>query len=98
MRVHWTARAETRLDAIHAYIAQENPSAAVRLVQAMLSRSQQIGEFPSSGRRVPDYARDDVRELIEGDYRIIYLILADRIDVLAVMHGAQLLPGDLHAL
>ena len=98
MKVHWTARAEARLDAIHAYIAQDNPAAALRVVQQILRRSWQIAAFPNSGRRVPDYARDDVRELIEGSYCIVYRLLADRIDVLAVMHNAQLLPTDLGEL
>lgn len=64
----------------------------------MLRRSWQIGTFPSSGRRVPDYRRDDVRELIEGNYRIVYRILPAQIDVLAVMHLAQLLPTDMQDL
>ncbi|PIQ37225.1 MAG: hypothetical protein COW59_08445 [Lysobacterales bacterium CG17_big_fil_post_rev_8_21_14_2_50_64_11] len=58
----------------------------------------QIAAFPRSGRRVADYGRDDVRELSEGDYRLIYRILSDRIDVLTVMHSAQLLPHDMDAL
>ena len=66
MKVHWTARAEARLDAIHAYIAQDNPAAASRIVQQVLRRSSQIAAFPDSGRRVADYAREDVHELIEG--------------------------------
>lgn len=98
MKVHWTARAEARLDAIHAYIAQDNPAAALRIAQQILRRSWQIATFPSSGRRVPDYVREDVRELIEGQYRIVYRIGPARIDVLAVMHVAQLLPADMQKL
>lgn len=98
MKVYWTIRAEIRLDAIHAYIAQENPSAGLQVAQRILQRSSQIAEFPESGRRVPDYDRDDVRELIEGNYRIVYRLLRDRIDVLTVMHCAQLLPSDLGKL
>lgn len=98
MKVHWTARAEARLDAIHAYIAQDNPAAALHIAQQILRRSWQIATFPDSGRRVPDYTREDVRELIEGNYRIIYRLLADHIDVVAVMHRAQLLPTDLSDL
>ena len=77
------------------YIAQDNPAAALRIVQQVLRRSWQIAALPGSGRRVPDYAREDVRELIEGQYRIVYRILPTRIDVLTVMHVAQLLPTDV---
>ena len=99
MKVHWTARAEARLDAINAFIAQDNPAAARRIVLDLLRRSQQIATFPASGRCVADYAREDVRELIEGKYRIVYRIVgSNRIDVLAVMHVAQLLPTDVHEI
>lgn len=98
MKVHWTTRSVTRLDSIQAYISRDNPAAALRLLQQLVRRSVQIAAFPSSGRRVADYAREDVRELIEGEYRIVYRIGVDRIDVLTVMHVAQLLPNDVRGL
>jgi len=48
-----------------------------------------------SGRNVPEYLAEDVRELIEKPYRIIYRIKPDQIDVLAVVHGARLLSLDI---
>lgn len=98
MKVHWSARAVARLDAIHTYVAQDNPGAALRIVQHIARRAGQIAAFPNSGRSVPDYARDDVRELIEGEYRIVYRVGADRIDVLTVKHCAQRLPPELRKL
>jgi len=44
---------------------------------------------------VPEYEAEDIRELIEKPYRIIYRVKQDQIDVLAVIHGAQLLPGEI---
>ncbi len=89
MRVHWTDTAEGHLDAIYDYIAQDSPEYAMRMVDRLTRRSQQISEFPFSGRRVPEYDDvDQIREVIEGPYRIIYHIKPDRIDVLAVIHGA----------
>jgi toxin ParE1/3/4 len=41
---------------------------------------------------VQEYERDDVREVLEYPYRIIYRIKPDQIDVLAVVHGARELP------
>ena len=54
-----------------------------------------IATFPRSGRMVPEYEAPDIREVIERPYRIIYRIKTDQIDILAVVHGAQLLPPDL---
>jgi len=89
MKVHWTDTAEGHLEGIYAYIAQDSPEYAKRMVDRITRRSQQVSEFPLSGRRVPEYDIDQIRELIEGPYRIIYYIKADQIDVLAVLHGAM---------
>lgn len=89
MKVHWTETAEGHLDAIYAYIAQDSPQYALRMVDRLTQRSQQIADFPLSGRKVPEYEMDQIREVIEGPYRIIYYVKPDRIDVLAVIHGSQ---------
>jgi len=89
MKVHWTDTAEAHLDAIYAYIAQDSPQYAMRMVDRLTRRSQQIADFPLSGRKVPEYEADQIREVIEGPYRIIYDIKPDQIDVLAVIHGSQ---------
>jgi toxin ParE1/3/4 len=89
MKVHWTDTAEGHLDAIYAHIAQDSPEYAKRMVDRLTRRSQQIGDFPFSGRRVPEYDVDRIREVIEVPYRIIYHIKPDQIDVVAVIHGAM---------
>ncbi len=89
MKVHWTDTAQEHLDAIHAYIAQDSPEYAKRVIDRLTRRSQQIVGFPLSGRRVPEYDMDQIREVIEGAYRIIYHIKSDQIDVLAVVHSAM---------
>ena len=88
MKVHWTVTAEGHLDAIHNHIALDSPVYAKRMVDHLTRRSRQIGDFPLSGRRVPEYEIDQIR-IIEGPYRIIYHIKPDQIDVLAVIHGAM---------
>ncbi|MBK1632714.1 plasmid stabilization protein [Thiohalocapsa halophila] len=89
MKVHWTESAEAHLDAIYAYIAQDSQTYALRMVDRITQRSQQIGAFPLSGRRVPEYDIDQIREVFCGAYRLIYHIKSDQIDILAVVHGAQ---------
>ena len=89
MKVHWTETAEAHLDAIYAHIAQDSPEYARRMVDRLTRRSQQIGQFPFSGRKVPEYDIEPIREVIETSYRIIYHVKSDQIDVLAVIHGAM---------
>jgi len=97
VKVVWTDRAKARLKKIHAEIAEEAPRAADDLVRRLVRRSLQLQTVARSGRKVPEYDRDDIRELKERPYRIIYQ-LSDRVDVVAVMHYRQLLPGDVEGL
>ena len=65
------------------------PNYANRTIDRLTRRSQQIADFPLSGRRVPEYDMDQVREVIETPYRIIYHIKPDQIDILAVIYGSM---------
>ncbi len=95
MRVHWTNTAVDHLLAIHEYTAQNSEIYADRLMDRLTRRSEQIGRLPQSGRMVPEYKREDLREVIERPYRIIYRIKEEQIDVLAVVHSAQQLPPEV---
>jgi plasmid stabilization system protein ParE len=54
--------------------------------------------LPHAAGIVPEYSQPDVREVFLYQYRIIYRILAERIDVIAIVHGAKPLPVDLSDL
>ncbi len=92
MNVQWTTTAIDHLHSIHSYIAQSSPHYAKRIVDRLTKRSLQISEFPLSGRIVPEAESQQIREVMEGPYRLIYYIKSDQIDVLAVIHGAQQTP------
>lgn len=87
----WTEAAIRQLQTIHDFIAQTSSEYALRIVDRLTQRSIQIASFPRSGPTVPEYELDDVRQIVEGSYRIIYLIddALDGIAVLAVVHTAR---------
>ena len=94
MKAHWTRNAISHLANMYEYIALNSPTYAKRTVDKITRRSEQIAGQPYSGRKVPEYDAEDIRELIEKPYRIIYRIKPDQIDVVAVIHGAQLIPDN----
>ena len=98
MRVVWTDRAKARLRQIPTYIAQDQPIDAERMVDRLTRRVAQLAEHPRSGRIVEKYQREDLRELIEAPYRIVYLILAERIDIVTVRNTRRVLPRRLDEL
>ncbi|MFN9228495.1 MAG: type II toxin-antitoxin system RelE/ParE family toxin [Pseudanabaena sp.] len=89
MNVFWTNKAIEQLTAIHSYHAQVSPQYATRLVDLITKRSQQIGTFPNSGRILPEINLEQIREVIEANYRIIYYVGSDKVDILAVVHGVK---------
>lgn len=93
MDVIWTQEALERLEDIQYYLAvqEKAPQAARDTLDRIFAREPQIQEMPLSGRVVPDYKIANLRELLEGSYRIIYLIQNNRILIVSVMHQSRLL-------
>jgi toxin ParE1/3/4 len=94
VRVRWTRTAIGHLAAIYEHISQDSRRYARRMVDRITARSRQIAQFPRSGQMVPEYQDPDIREVIEGSYRVLYEVAADELRVLAVVHGAHLLPPE----
>ena len=89
MKVTWTARARTRLAEIHDYIAQDSKPRALAMVDRILDRAELLMLAPRSGARLQAFVDDEVRELLERPYRIIYRVSANSIEILTVKHYRQ---------
>ena len=94
MKLYWTGTAKNDLKAIRRYIAADNPNAANRWVDRLRARAKKALQAPLAGRKVPEFSREDIRELIEGNYRIVYQVFEDRLVVLTVFEGHRLFPED----
>jgi plasmid stabilization system protein ParE len=89
VQVYFTPSARESLRDISQYIRRISPDAERRTRERIIRRARQLAEFPDSGRMVPEYEVPAVREIIEGSYRIWYRVRDDRVDVLAILHGAR---------
>lgn len=93
MTIHWTRAALADLEAIEVYISRHSARYARGMVERIFDRVQQLEDHPLSGPVVPEYGDESLRELLEKPYRIIYRVLEDRVDILAVIHAARSVPG-----
>jgi len=50
-----------------------------------------LDQFPRSGRKVPEFDDENIRELIAYSYRIIYLVEESEVLIAAVIHGSRML-------
>ena len=92
MRIQWSPLAVDRISEIADYIAQDDPLAAEKWTRSLFDRVKQVKDFSKSGRYVPEINRKDIRELIYGNYRIIYRTDKKVISILTVRHSKQILP------
>lgn len=92
MKVIWSELAVQRVSEIAEYIADDNVSAADKWVGRIFKRAEDLSLFENSGRRVPESNDKKIRELVFGNYRIIYKIQSTVVYVLTVRHFKQMLP------
>ena len=59
-------------------LLKSSPEYGRKTVDRLTNRSKQIAAFPMSGRKAPEFEMDQIREVIEGQYRIIYYISLNR--------------------
>ena len=94
MKIIWSPLAIDRISEIAEYISQDNPNASVKWIDNIFTKIEQLNEFPESGRIVPEMSRNNIRELIYGNYRIVYRIESEQISILTVRHFKQILPSE----
>ena len=92
MKILWTDQAFLRLAEIEAFIARDNPETAERFVARLIDRADRLADQPSLGRTVPELPGSGLRELIEGNYRIVYRVRASTVEILTVFEGHRRLP------
>ena len=95
MKLRWTRRARRDLVDIARYIGRDKPEAARRWVARLRQCARAVAELPESGRRVPETAREDVREVLVRSYRIVYLIDAETVWILTLFEGHRLFPREV---
>ena len=92
--VDWTNRAWSDLEQAADYIAQDSPNYAATLLAQARDAARSLDRFAERGRIVPELRDAAIREVFVGSYRLVYRILQNRVEVLALVHGAR----DLAAL
>ncbi len=94
MRVVWTNEAVRKLDEIERFIAQDNPERASSFIDVLLEKGDFIGVYPDIGRVVPELSYSEIREILVGNYRIVYRRTSLHVEILTVFDGHRLLRFD----
>lgn len=90
VQINWTIQAQNDLKDIALYISKDSKRYARLQVERIKKRTQVLKSYGFLGRKVPEFNQENIRELIEGNYRIIYKTVAEeRIDILTIHHSAK---------
>jgi toxin ParE1/3/4 len=91
VKVRWTPQAADDLEAITEFIGQDSEHYASLFVMDVLQAVERLAHLPRIGRVVPEINDPAIREIILGNYRIIYRLHVELVEILTVYHGAKLL-------
>jgi len=88
-RLLWTEPARDDLREILRFIGQDNPVAARNVIREIREKVERLTQFPLSGRAVPELSDADFREVIVENYRVIYRLVGNTVEILTVVHGRR---------
>lgn len=95
MKIIWSPKAILDLNRIVDFISRDKKEAALQWARLIHHKVSRLQRLPKSGRVVPEAGRLDIREILIGDYRVVYKI-GSQISVLTVFHGSKEDLADVH--
>lgn len=89
----WTEEAILDIESIYDYIARDSSRYAKYQVESIVNSAERLRQFPESGRYLPEFPDLPHREVITGNYRVIYRFDANinQVKIVTVVHGSRLL-------
>ena len=88
-KIIWAPSALKDIESIAQYIERDSVDQASLFVSRIIAMTDQLMEYPQSGRVIPEINDERCREIIYGAYRIMYRIAGKEIWITGVVHGAR---------
>jgi len=89
VKVIWAPSAIEDVEQIADFIARDSPDRASLFVTRIEEAVDQLGDFPKSGRTIPEIGDPGYREVLLGDYRIMYRLVGEEVWITGVVHGSR---------
>ena len=94
MKLTWTNESLIRLIEIEDYISEDSPQRALNFVNQIIHKAESLKKYPRKGRIVPEFSIPEIRELIYKNYRIVYIIRKESLEILTVFESHKLIQRD----
>ena len=91
VKIIWSDLAIEDLKSIHDYISKDSTRYASEMIERVIQRVDQLEKFPNSGRKVPEFDNELIRELIVDNYRIVYNVDEQFVSISRIHHSSKLI-------
>lgn len=88
-KIIWAPSALEDIESIARFIERDSIDQAALFIARIIEMTDQLQEFPESGRIIPEINQKDCREMIYGAYRIMYRVVGEEIWITGVVHAAR---------
>lgn len=93
MEIIFTDQFLDRVEECTDYIALDHVPTAIKWARGVFEKCQALSNQPESGRIVPEFRRPEIREIIHGNYRLVYELKPNQIDMLTIWHTRSRVSG-----
>ena len=88
-RIVYTPVAIQDLEELIAYISQDNPKAATKIVGEIREKIALLTEFPLMGRALSDIGNGEYRAIVINNYVAFYVVIGGEVQIRRILHGAR---------
>ncbi|MES2769461.1 MAG: type II toxin-antitoxin system RelE/ParE family toxin [Bdellovibrionota bacterium] len=86
-KIVWTEKSVQDLLLIKEYISRDSFERAEAWVQELFDAGESLESLPGRGRVVPEFNKENIKELIIENYRLVYRIKKTSIEILTVFES-----------
>ncbi|TAE29503.1 MAG: type II toxin-antitoxin system RelE/ParE family toxin [Candidatus Kapaibacterium sp.] len=87
--VIWAEQAKNDLKEIYTFLRRDSEEYAEALTDRLFWSTDRLEQFPSSGRMIPEFRSRNLREILVENYRILYELSGNTVQILAVIHSRR---------
>ena len=88
-KIRWSSKAASNFEEICDYIAKDSEVYATLFAKKINAAVKSIPQFPKAGRIVPEYGDENIREKIYENYRVIYRIKGEIVEIAPINHSSK---------
>ncbi len=91
VEIRWSPIATDDYESIIRYYEKTAPKFAQNFAKKIIYIIENIIQFPKMGRLVPEFENTEIREIAYRNFRIIYRLQEDFLEIARIIHGSRIL-------